>query len=67
MKFITKRKESSNRKKENYKTHWIECYDDIYLPIAFVLLIAFILGAIGTKYNQGYQIPSNSIMIIKSM
>lgn len=39
------------------KGHLIETYDDIYLPIAFILLIAFILGLIGTKYNQGYSIP----------
>lgn len=48
------------------KKHLIESYDDIYLPIALILLIAFILGVIGTKYNQGYQIPSNNTMIIKN-
>ena len=48
------------------KKHLIESYDDIYLPIAFILLIAFILGTIGTKYNQGYQIPSNNTMIIRN-
>ena len=54
-----------NEEKEiSRKKHLIESYDDIYLPIAFILLIAFILGVIGTKYNQGYQIPSNNTMII---
>ena len=67
MKFIAERKENNNKRKEEHKTHWIECYDDIYIPIAFVLLIAFILGVIGTKYNQGYQIPSNNTMIIRNM
>ena len=47
------------------KKHLIESYDDIYLPIAFILLIAFILGMIGTKYSQGYQIPSNNTMIVR--
>ena len=56
-----------NEKKEtSKKRHLIENYDDIYLPIAFILLIAFILGVIGTKYNQGYQIPSNNTMIIRN-
>nr|DAH52579.1 MAG TPA: hypothetical protein [Caudoviricetes sp.] len=31
------------------------------------MLIAFILGVIGTKYNQGYQIPSNNTKVIRSM
>ena len=48
------------------KKHLIESYDDIYLPIVFVLLIAFTLGVIGDKYNQGYQIPSNNTMIIRN-
>lgn len=56
-----------NEKKEiSKKKHLIESYDDIYLPIAFTLLIAFILGIIGDKYNQGYQIPSNNTMIIRN-
>ena len=56
-----------NEKKEiSRKKHLIESYDDIYLPIAFILLIAFTLGVIGTKYNQGYQIPSNNTMIIRN-
>lgn len=55
----------NDKKKVNQKKHLIESYDDIYLPIAFILLIAFILGMIGTKYNQGYQIPSNNTMIIR--
>ena len=53
-------------KETRKKKHLIESYDDIYLPIAFILLIAFILGMIGTKYNQGYQIPSNNTMIIRN-
>ena len=52
-------------KKTRKKKHLIESYDDIYSPIAFILLIVFILGVIGTKYNQGYQIPSNNTMIIR--
>lgn len=56
----------NGNRKINKKRHLIESYDDIYLPIAFILLIAFILGVIGTKYNQGYQIPSNNTMIIKN-
>ena len=52
-------------KETRKKKHLIESYDDIYLPIAFILLIAFILGMIGTKYSQGYQIPSNNTMIIR--
>ena len=48
------------------KKHLIESYNDIYLPIAFILLIAFTLGVIGNKYNQGYQIPSNNTMIIRN-
>ena len=55
----------NEEKKISKKKHLIESYDDIYLPIAFILLIAFILGMIGTKYNQGYQIPSNNTMIIR--
>ena len=55
----------NDKKKVSQKKHLIESYDDIYLPIAFILLIAFILGMIGTKYNQGYQIPSNNTMIIR--
>ena len=56
-----------NEEKEiSRKKHLIESYDDIYLPIVFVLLIAFTLGVIGDKYNQGYQIPSNNIMIIRN-
>lgn len=56
-----------NGKKEiSKKKHLIESYDDIYLPIVFILLIAFTLGMIGTKYNQGYQIPSNNTMIIRN-
>ena len=56
-----------NGKKEiSKKKHLIESYDDIYLPIAFTLLIAFILGVIGDKYNQGYQIPSNNTIIIRN-
>ena len=56
-----------NEEKEiSKKKHLIESYDDIYLPIAFILLIAFILGMIGAKYNQGYQIPSNNTMIIRN-
>ena len=56
-----------NGKKEiSEKKHLIESYDDIYLPIAFILLIAFTLGVIGDKYNQGYQIPSNNTMIIRN-
>ena len=56
-----------NEEKEiSKKKHLIESYDDIYLPIAFILLIAFIFGMIGTKYNQGYQIPSNNTMIIRN-
>ena len=55
----------NGKKETNKKKHLIESYDDIYLPIAFILLIAFILGMIGTKYNQGYQIPSNNTMIIR--
>ena len=46
-------------KETRKKKHLIESYDDIYLPIVFILLIAFILGVIGTKYNQGYSIPLN--------
>ena len=53
-------------KETRKKKHLIESYDDIYLPIAFILLIAFILGMIGTKYNQCYQIPSNNTMIIRN-
>ena len=53
-------------KETSKKKHLIESYDDIYLPIAFILLIAFILGMIGTKYNQGHQIPSNNTMIIRN-
>lgn len=49
----------NDEKKKSKKKHLIESYDDIYLPIAFILLIAFILGMIGTKYNQGYSIPLN--------
>lgn len=56
----------NGNQKTNRKKHLIEAYDDIYLPIAFILLIAFILGVIGTKYNQGYQIPSNNTMIIRN-
>ena len=56
----------NDKKKVSQKKHLIESYDDIYLPIAFTLLIAFILGVIGDKYNQGYQIPSNNTMIIRS-
>ena len=56
-----------NEEKEiSRKKHLIESCDDIYLPIAFILLIAFTLGVIGTKYNQGYQIPSNNTMIIRN-
>lgn len=56
----------NENQKTSKKRHLIENYDDIYLPIAFILLIAFILGVIGTKYNQGYQIPSNNTMIIRN-
>ena len=56
----------NGNQKENKKKHLIKTYDDIYLSIAFILLIAFILGVIGTKYNQGYQIPSNNTMIIRN-
>lgn len=56
----------NEEKKISKKRHLIESYDDIYLPIAFILLIAFILGVIGTKYNQGYQIPPNNTMIIRN-
>ena len=56
----------NGKRKVSKKKHLIEDYDDIYLPIAFILLIAFILGMIGTKYNQGYQIPSNNTMIIRN-
>lgn len=56
----------NEKKKISKKEHLIESYNDIYLPIAFILLIAFILGMIGTKYNQGYQIPSNNTVIIRN-
>ena len=56
----------NGKRKVSKKKHLIEDYDDIYLPIAFILLIAFTLGAIGDKYNQGYQIPSNNTMIIRN-
>ena len=56
----------NGKRKVSKKKHLIEDYDDIYLPIAFILLIAFTLGVIGTKYKQGYQIPSNNTMIIRN-
>ncbi len=46
-----------NKKKKQQHKYLIECYDDIYLPIAFIILITAILAYIDTMYLQGYTIP----------
>lgn len=45
------------KKKRQQRNHIIECYDDIYLPIAFIMLVTTILAYIDTIYLQGYTIP----------
>lgn len=50
---------NNENKKPKKRKHLIECYDDIYIPIIFILTLAFILGLIGSKYNEGYSIPLN--------
>ena len=50
-----KKKKKNNKKQQH--NHIIECYDDIYLPIAFIILITTILAYIDTIYLQGYTIP----------
>ena len=51
-----KEKKKKNNKKQQHN-HIIECYDDIYLPIAFIILITTILAYIDTIYLQGCTIP----------
>ena len=50
---------NNENKKQKKRKHLIECYDDIYIPIIFILTLAFILGLIGSKYSEGYSIPLN--------
>nr|DAP28644.1 MAG TPA: hypothetical protein [Caudoviricetes sp.] len=49
--------ETKSKKKKQQHKHIIECYDDIYLPITFIILITTILAYIDTIYSQGYTIP----------
>lgn len=50
------KQKDKNQKKKQHK-YLIECYDDIYLPITFIILIVTILTYIDTIYLQGYTIP----------
>ena len=47
----------NEEKETSKKKHLVESYDDIYLPIAFIILITTILAYIDTIYLQGYTIP----------
>lgn len=48
---------NETKEKNKKRKHLIENYDDIYLPIAFIILTTTILAYIDTIYLQGYTIP----------